>query len=269
MKTSKIQIYFGSIILILFLVMAIFAPYISVFSPYDINLENAYLKPNLTHWFGTDDNGSDVWAKIAYGARISLSVSFTVVGISLFIGSILGSLAGYFSSKVDQIIMRSIDILQAFPGFLLALSCVAILGPSIPNLIIAMCISSWTSFARLVRAEFLHLKQKEFVSASKSIGASHFRLITFHIFPNILSPLLIQASFAMAGTIIAESSLSFLGLGAPPTEPSWGSLLNSGRAVLLDAPHISIFPGFAILLLVLAFNLVGDGLRDILDPRKQ
>lgn len=258
----------GISIIVLMLLMASFAPLLSSFSPYDMNLENRYLSPDSTYWFGTDENGSDIWTKVLYGSRISLLVAFSVVGISCFIGLIIGSIAGYYGKWADTIIMRIIDMLQAFPGFLLALSLVAVLGPSIKNLIIAMCISGWTGFARLVRGEILYLKHKEYVQAAKALGAKSPRVILFHIWPNLTGPLIVQASFAMAGTIIAESGLSFLGLGAPPTEPTWGSLLNMGRKVLIDAPHISIFPGICIVLLVLGFNFLGDGVRDYLDPKK-
>lgn len=265
---SKFLLFTGLGIIVLMLFMALLAPVLSNFSPYDMNLENRYLSPGGDYLFGTDENGSDIFTKVLYGARISLLVAFSVVGISCSIGLIIGSIAGYFGKWVDTIVMRFIDMLQAFPGFLLALSLVAVLGPSIRNLILAMCISGWTGFARLVRGEVLYLKHKEYVQAAKAMGAKNPRIILFHIWPNLTGPLIVQASFAMAGTIIAESGLSFLGLGAPPTEPTWGALLNMGRKVLIDAPHISIFPGICIVLLVLGFNFLGDGVRDYLDPKK-
>ena len=165
--------------------------------------------------------------------------------------------------------MRIMDMLYAFPGFLLAISLVAVMGPSLPNLILALCVTGWTGYARLIRGEVLHLKTKDYVQSAISVGATTPRILILHIWPNLVSVIVIQASFGMAGTIIAESGLSFLGLGVPPTVPSWGALLNAGRQVLVDAPHISIFPGLAIVSLVLSFNLIGDGLRDILDPKKQ
>ncbi|MEC9284003.1 MAG: ABC transporter permease [Bdellovibrionota bacterium] len=266
---SKNFLFIAGLSIISFmLVMALFAPVLSPFSPYDIQLENRFLSPNAVNWFGTDENGSDIFSKVLFGARISLMVALCVVGINCLVGLVIGSIAGYYGKWVDSTIMRIIDMLQAFPGFLLALSMVAVLGPSIRNLILAMCISGWTAFARLVRGEVLHLKHKEYVQAAVALGAKTPRVVLLHVWPNLTGPLIVQASFAMAGTIIAESSLSFLGLGAPPTEPTWGSLLNMGRKVLIDAPHISIFPGLCIVLLVLGFNFLGDGVRDYLDPKK-
>lgn len=233
-----------------------------------MSLQDRFEPPSWEHPFGLDQNGSDVLAKVVYGARISLLVSLTVVSIGLFIGLIVGSLAGFVGSWVDQLIMRLLDMLYAFPGFLLALALVAVLGPSIPNLIFAMSITAWTGYARLVRGEVLHLKEKDYVVGATSLGAHPVRIIIFHLWPNLLGPLLVQATFGMAGTIIAESGLSFLGLGAPPDVATWGTLLNSGRQVLFEAPHISVFPGLAIVTLVLGFNLFGDGLRDAFDPKK-
>ena len=256
-------------IILFMVVIASFASILSPFDPYSMNLQDRFISPNSTYWFGTDENGSDIFSKVLFGARISLFVALSVVGINCTIGLLMGSIAGYFGKWVDSLIMRIIDMLQAFPGFLLALSMVAVLGPSIKNLIIAMCISGWTAFARLVRGEVLHLKHKEYVQAAIALGAKTPRVIFLHIWPNLTGPLIVQASFAMAGTIIAESGLSFLGLGAPPTEPTWGALLNMGRKVLIDAPHISIFPGLCIVLLVLGFNFLGDGVRDYLDPKKR
>ena len=269
LSNKKFLLYCGLSIIVLMSLMAILAPWISSHSPYDMNLQNRYLSPSLDYLFGTDENGSDIFSKVLYGARISLYVALSVVSISSIVGLIIGSIAGYFGKWFDVIIMRFIDMLQAFPGFLLALSLVAVLGPSINNLIFAMCISGWTGFARLVRGEVLYLKHREYVQAARALGAGNFRILSLHIWPNLVGPLVVQASFAMAGTIIAESGLSFLGLGAPPTEPTWGSLLNMGRKVLVDAPHISIFPGICIVLLVLGFNFLGDGIRDILDPKKR
>ncbi|MCB0412672.1 MAG: ABC transporter permease, partial [Bdellovibrionales bacterium] len=190
------------------------------------------------------------------------------VTVSLILGLILGSLAGFWGGWMDLIIMRGIDMLYAFPNFLLALGLIAVLGPSIKNLIIAMCITSWTGFARLVRGEVLHLREREYVQSARALGAGVLRQLTTHIWPNLVGILLVQATFTMAATIIAESGLSFLGLGAPPETPTWGALLSSGRRILFEAPHVSLFPGLCIVLLVLGFNLFGDGLRDYLDPRR-
>jgi len=237
-------------------------------SPNEMNLEKRFLNPSWQHPFGLDQNGSDVFAQVFYGARVSLFVAFSVVLITHIVGLLIGSLAGYWGRWWDQTLMRFIDMIQAFPSFLLALALVAVLGPSIKNLIFAMCLTGWAGVARLVRGEVLHLKELDYVAASRATGASHFRTIMFYIWPNLVGPLLVNASFALAATIIAESGLSFLGLGAPANVPTWGSLLNSGRKVLIEAPHVSVFPGLAILFLILGFNLLGDGLRDHLDPRK-
>jgi peptide/nickel transport system permease protein len=269
-KTKKVTKYLmltGLFLIVLMMFVAIFAPAIAPQDPNIMSLKDRFLPPHGAHPFGLDENGSDVLSKIVYGSRVSLTVAFIVVGLSMMIGLILGSIAGYFGRPWDGLIMRTIDMIQAFPSFLLALSLVAVLGPSIKNLIFAMCITGWSGFARLVRGEVLHLKEKEYVSSAIAVGSSHWRTLIFHIWPNLTGALVVNASFAMAGTIIAESGLSFLGLGAPATTPTWGALLNSGRKILLEAPHVSIFPGLAIFILILGFNLFGDGLRDYLDPK--
>lgn len=265
---KKILMIIGSSIIGFMILVAFLAPSLSIQDPNYMDLSLRYAPPSLAHPFGLDENGSDVFSKVIYGSRISLSVALTVVFISSFLGLILGSISGYIGGWVDSLIMRFIDMLHAFPGFLLALGLVAVLGPSVRNLIFAMCITAWTGFARLVRAEVLHLKSREYVLSAKAVGTSNFRILRLHIWPNLIGVLVVQATLAMAGTIISESGLSFLGLGAPPSTPTWGALLNSGRKILFEAPHVSVFPGLAILTLVLGFNLLGDGLRDYLDPKK-
>lgn len=262
------KLYFGLALILSMACLGIFAGFITSYSPTAMDLAARYEAPSMSHLFGLDQNGTDVFAQVAYGARISLRVAFTVVFISAVIGLLVGSLAGYVGGWVDQITMRFLDMFYAFPGFLLALSLVAVLGPSISNLIFAMCVTGWTGYARLVRGEILHLKQREYVVGAQALGANPVRLLVRHIWPNLLGILVVQMTFGMSGTIITESGLSFLGLGAPPTVPTWGSLLNSGRRILTEAPHVSLFPGLAILTLVLGFNLVGDSLRDWLNPRK-
>ena len=255
----------------LVLLMVMVALFFSLIAPQDPNLMSLtarYDPPSWGHPFGLDENGSDVLAKVAYGARISLGVALSVVLVSLIIGLTIGSFAGFLGGWMDNLVMRVIDMIYAFPNFLLALGLVAVMGPSVSNVIFAMCLTSWTGYARLVRGEVLHLKEREYVTSARALGGSSLRQVIVHIWPNLVGPLVVNATFAMAGTIIAESSLSFLGLGAPPTTPTWGALLNSGRKILLEAPHVSIFPGLAILTLVLGFNLFGDGLRDYLDPKK-
>ena len=260
--------YLGASLILLMILIAIFAPLICVQDPSMMALNERFSAPSFSHPFGLDQNGSDIYSRVVYGARVSLIVAFSVVGVSLTIGLVLGSLAGYFGGWWDTLIMRTIDMFHAFPGFLLALALVAVLGPSLKNLIIAMCITSWTGYARLVRGEVLHLKERDYVQGALALGAGLPRVLFHHIWPNLTGPLVVQATFGMAGTILAESGLSFLGLGVPPDIPTWGELLNSGRSVLFEAPHVSIFPGFAILILVLGFNFFGDGLRDMLDPKR-
>ncbi len=267
-RNKRALIILGGGLILFMILVAIFAPVLSHQDPRAMSLPDRFMPPAFSHPFGLDQNGSDIYSKVVYGARISIYVSLTVVTICLIVGLIMGSIAGYFGGYADLIVMRFIDMLYAFPGFLLAIALVAVLGPSVHNLIFAMCTTGWTGYARLVRGEFLHLKSKEYVQSAISLGANPLRVISLHIWPNLTGPLVVQASFGMAGTILAESSLSFLGLGTPPTEPSWGGLLNAGRKFLVEAPFISIFPGVAIILLVLGFNLFGDGLRDYLDPKK-
>ena len=267
-KKTFLMVLGGTLVLSICLV-ALLAPWISAEDPNQMNLPRTNEAPSWESPFGRDDNGSSVLAKVVYGARVSLIVAFIVVGVSTLIGLVMGSVAGYYGGWLDRIIMRFIDMLYAFPNFLLALGLVAVLGPSLRNMIIAMCLTSWTSYSRLVRGEILHLKEKEFVQTAIALGAPAYRVIFRHLWPNLAGPLVVHATFAMAGTIIAESGLSFLGLGAPADVPTWGSLLSSGRRILLEAPHVSIFPGLAIVILVLGFNLFGDGLRDYLDPKRR
>lgn len=250
------------------ILVAVFAGWLAPYNPDEMSLPDQLQPPSRAHWLGLDENGSDVLSKLVYGSRVSLGVAIVVVSISAFLGLVIGSLAGYNGGRVDHFVMRIVDMFLAFPGFLIALAFVAMLGPSLKNLIFALCFTSWTSFARLVRGEFLHQKEKEHVQSARAVGAGALRIIIIHIWPNLLGLLIVQATFAMAGTIIAESGLSFLGLGVPPSMPTWGSLLSSGRRVLNEAPHVSLSAGFAIMLLVFGFNLVGDGLREVLDPRR-
>lgn len=266
-KKLKPQLITGLVLIGLMAFLAIFAPILSQHDPFTMSLASRYQPPTLTHPFGLDQNGADVFSQVLYGARVSLSVAFSVVGVSVFLGLLVGSLSGYVGGRTDHIVMRFIDMLYAFPGFLLALSLVAVLGPSIRNLIIAMCVTGWTGYARLVRGEILHLKNRDYVLSAVSLGSGPIRILTRHIWPNLIGILVVQATFGMAGTILTESGLSFLGLGAPPSTPTWGSLLNTGRRWLIEAPHISLFPGLFILVLVFGFNLVGDGLRARLSPR--
>ena len=266
MKWTKLRFILGIGLLSIHLVAFLF----SLRSGYEekMNLPQRLSGPSTLHWMGQDDNGADVMEKVIYGSRVSLTVGFSVITISLIIGLIVGSLAGYGGKFWDVGIMRLIDVLNAFPGFLLALCVMAVMGPSVWNLVFSLCITGWTGYARLVRGEVLHLKEKEYILATKSYGAGPLRQVMAHIWPNLIGILVVQSTFTLAGTIIAESGLSFLGLGAPPDTPTWGSLLYSGRRYLSEAPHLSIIPSLCILTLVLGFNLIGDALRDQFDPKK-
>lgn len=248
--------------------VAIFAPWIAPQDPSIMSLPDGLQGPSLAHPLGLDENGCDVLAKVVYGARVSLGVAWSVILIAGLVGLIFGSVAGYCGGWCEQVMMRFVDMVYAFPGFLLALALIAMLGPSLKNLILALSLTSWTAFARLARGEVLHLKEREYVQSARAMGASHIRILVQHIWPNLFSLLIVQATFAMAATVISESGLSFLGLGVPPETPTWGSLLNSGRRVLLDAPFVSFSAGIAIMTAVLGFNLLGDGLRSLLDPRR-
>lgn len=264
---SNKKAVFGGVIVILLFLVAIFAPLIATQDYTSMNFPEMLKPPSGEYIFGTDEFGRDIFSRIVYGARISLQVGFIAVGISLVIGTILGALAGYYGGIVDYVISSITDIAWALPVSLLAIALVAALGPSLRNLIFAVALVSWSGFARLVRGEFLSLREKEFVEAAKTLGYSDFRIIFRHILPNAIAPIIVLTTLEVPKAIIVEASLSFLGLGAQPPTPSWGSIMNSGKDFLLEAPWISIFPGLMIMIIVLGFNLFGDALRDILDPR--
>jgi peptide/nickel transport system permease protein len=264
---SKSLFAIGLIILLLLAGVATFAPLLAPHSPTEQNLEKDLSPPSQEHLFGTDKLGRDILSRVLYGARISLVVGLSTVAITCLIGVLLGSLSGYFGRWTDQLIMRLIDVLLAFPGILLAIAFTAVFGPSLKHVIVALCLIGWTGYARLVRGEILALREREFVHAAKALGGSPRRIICQHMVPNLLPPLLIQATFGMAAAILAEGSLSFLGLGVQPPTPSWGAMLNEGRQFLLVAPHLTAFPGLAIMLTILGLNLAGDGLRDRLEKR--
>lgn len=257
----------GVTLLLLLIGAAFLAPLIAPYDPTRQDLESDLLSPSKTHLLGTDKLGRDVWSRVLYGARISLLVGLSTVTISSLLGLSLGSLSGYFGGWVDQIFMRLVDILMAFPGILLAIAFTAVLGPGLNHVILALCLIGWTGYARLVRGEILALREREYIHAARALGCSARRIVVLHMLPNLLSPLLIQATFGMAAAIIAEGSLSFLGLGVEPPTPSWGSMLNEGRQFLLVAPHLTTFPGLAMMVTVLALNMIGDGLRDRLEKR--
>lgn len=248
-------------------VIAFLAPFIAPYDPIEIDVKNIFLAPSLSHIFGTDELGRDVFSRILWGARISLLVGVIAVSISTFIGIILGALSGYYKGWVDKIIMRFVDIMLAIPSFFLILAVIAFLGPSIINIMIVIGCTSWMGVARLVRAEVLTLKEREFVLAAKSIGASNFRIIFQHILPNSLAPVFVYFVLGVAGAILVESGLSFLGIGVQPPEPSWGNILAQGKDNIEAAWWLSVFPGLAILITVLSYNLLGEGIRDAVDPR--
>jgi peptide/nickel transport system permease protein len=260
----------GLIILAMFLVCALLAPVLAPHDPAQIDLTARLLPPSSAHWFGTDELGRDVLSRTIYGARISLTVSVSVVGLSLSVGLLLGMIAGFYGGVADTII--NIYLTNAFlslPGILLAVAVVAFLGPSLVNLIFALALAGWVNYARLVRAQVMAMKEREFVQAARSLGAGDARLLFRHILPNIVQPLLVQAAVGMAGAVLAEATLSFLGLGVQAPTATWGAMLNDARSHLFESPYLVFFPAMAVALCVLCFNLVGDGLRDYLDPRSK
>ncbi|MDT8441295.1 MAG: ABC transporter permease [Desulfuromonadales bacterium] len=253
--------------LVLFMfVLALVAPLLGR-DPGEIDIARRLQPPSFAHLLGTDDLGRDVLVRILYGARISLLVGFVAVGIATVIGIMLGALAGYYGRWVDAVIMRFVDIMLCFPSFFLILAVIAFLDPSIWNIMIIIGLTGWMGVARLVRAEFLSLRERDFVLAARALGARDSRIIFRHILPNALSPVLVSATLGVAGAILTESALSFLGIGVQPPTPSWGNMLIAGKQTLGTAWWLSVFPGLAILLTVLGYNLLGEGLRDALDPR--
>uniref|UniRef100_A0A7V4XU53 ABC transporter permease n=1 Tax=Acidobacterium capsulatum TaxID=33075 RepID=A0A7V4XU53_9BACT len=258
----------GLALVVLFLICALFAPWLAPYNPAHINLMDRLAGPSRSHWFGTDELGRDILSRIIYGARISLEVASSVVALSLLLGLIFGGLAGFYGGALDVTInIFAINAFMALPGILLAIAFVAFLGPGLINLVLALAIGGWVGYARLVRAQVLAAREREFVEAAKALGASDLRIFVRHILPNILQPLIVQSAIGMAGAVLAEATLSFLGLGVPPPTPSWGAMLNDARAHLFDAPHTVVFPAIAVMCCVLSFNFLGDALRDYLDPR--
>jgi peptide/nickel transport system permease protein len=259
----------GAAIVLVAVIAAIAGPWLVPFDPAAQELPLRLEGPTPRHWFGLDELGRDIFTRVLYGARISLIVGVVVVGVSASVGILLGSIAGYFGGRVDEVISRVIDILLAFPGLLLAIALVAVLGPSLANVILALAVIGWVGYARLVRGQVLRAREFEFVQAARALGASTARVLARHVVPTVLPAVTVQATLGMAGAILAEASLSFLGLGVQPPTPSWGTMLSYGKAHLLEAPHLTVFPGVAIAILVLGFNFLGDGLRDALDPATQ
>jgi peptide/nickel transport system permease protein len=256
----------GAAIVLVVVVAAVFGPAVAPFDPATQEMALRLEGPTGLHWFGLDELGRDIFTRVLYGARISLLVGIVVVGVSATVGIAMGAIAGYFGGRVDETISRVIDILLAFPGLLLAIALVAVLGPSLTNVVMALTLIGWVGYARLVRGQVLRAREFEFVQAARALGATTPRILLRHVIPTTLPAVTVQATLGMGAAILNEASLSFLGLGVQPPTPSWGTMLNYGRGHLLDAPHLTIFPGVAIAVLVLGFNFLGDGLRDALDP---
>lgn len=260
----------GIMLIAIFLICALFAPWIAPDDPASIDLPGRLMGPSRMHWFGTDELGRDILSRIVYGARISMLVGGSVVVVSLSLGLVVGSVAGYYGGTVDRLLnVIVMNAFMSFPGILLAIAFVAFLGPGIFNLIFALSLGGWVGYARLVRGQVLAVREREFVEAARALGASNIRIIGRHILPNIIQPVIVQAAIGMAGAILAEATMSFLGLGVPPPAASWGSMLNDARSHLFDSPHLVLFPAAAVMLAVLSFNFIGDGLRDYLDPRSR
>lgn len=257
----------GLVIIVVMIILALLAPYISPY-PYEAaDFKNRYATPSAEHWFGTDELGRDIFSRLLYGSRYSLRIGLISVAISAIGGIFFGALAGYFGGAVDNIIMRLLDVLQAMPGIVLAIAISAALGPGLTNSIIALSISSIPGYARMTRASILNVRKMEYLEAATSINCSNARIIWKHVLPNALSPLIVQATMGIAGAIMGAAMLSFIGLGVQPPTPEWGAMLSAGRNYLRDYPHLCIFPGVMIMMAVLSLNMLGDGLRDALDPK--
>lgn len=265
-KKNRLALLGGIVVTSLF-ILAILAPAITPYDPNAINVKNILEPPGFTHPFGTDDLGRDILSRILWGSRISLSVGFVAVGISTLVGVILGAVTGYYGGWTDRIIMRFVDIMLSIPTFFLLLAVIAFLEPGISNIMIVIGLTSWMGVTRLVRAEFLSVREREFTQSARAIGSGDLRIIFRHILPNSMAPVLVSAVLGIAGAILTESALSFLGIGVQPPAASWGNILTIGKDNIEIAWWLSVFPGVAILITVLAYNLLGEGIRDAIDPR--
>ncbi len=259
--------YTGLVIVLFFIIVAVLAPYISPYDPTAIDLNNVLAPPSTQHFFGTDELGRDVFSRVVYGSRISIFVGFVAVGISIIIGLFFGLISGYFGGFTDTLIMRFVDIMLCFPAFFLILAVITFLEPSVINVMAVIGLTSWMGVTRLVRAETLSIKTRDFVTAAKLQNISNIKILAKHILPNVVTPVFVAATLGIAGAILTESALSFLGLGVQPPTPSWGNILTSGKDNIAFAWWLSVFPGLAIFITVLGYNLLGEGLRDILDPK--
>jgi peptide/nickel transport system permease protein len=248
-------------------VVSVGAPWLAPYDPLSIDLKEVLMPPSSDHYLGTDTLGRDVLSRIIYGSRVSLKVGFVAVGLATLIGLFIGALAGYYGGWVDSVLMRLVDLMLCFPAFFLILAVIAVLEPSIWNIMAVIGLTSWMGVARLVRAEFLSLREREFVTAARALGAGDARLILRHMLPNALAPVMVSATLGVAGAILTESALSFLGLGVQPPTPSWGNILTAGKDNIEIAWWLSVFPGLAILVTVMSYNLLGEGIREAIDPR--
>jgi peptide/nickel transport system permease protein len=264
-KNKMALLSFG--FLVFLVLVALLADVIAPYSYEEQNLDEMLVGPNSAHWFGTDEYGRDILSRIIFGSRISLEVGFVAVFFSVTIGGIIGAISGYYGKKIDNILMRSMDILLAIPGILLAIAIVNVLGPGLMNVMIAVGIASIPTYARIVRASVLSIREQEFVESARAIGENDFSIIFRYILPNSLAPIIVQATLGVAWAILSAAGLSFLGLGLQPPTPEWGAMLSAGRQYIFDAWWITTFPGLAIVLIVLALNIFGDGIRDALDPK--
>ena len=265
-KKNKLALY-SLIFILLIILAAIFAPYISPYNPDKINVNAILQPPSLAHLLGTDQLGRDVFSRLIYGSRISVEVGFISVSISLFIGIIIGAFAGYYAGLTDGFLMRFVDIMLTFPSFFLILAVSAILRPSIINIMIIIGLTSWMGVARIIRAEFMQNREKDYVLSAKAAGAPDLYIMFIEILPNVVAPILVSATLGIAGAILIQASLAFLGIGIMPPTPSWGGMLSRGKTYIMVAWWLTLFPGIAILLTVLSFNLVGEAVRNALDPR--
>ncbi len=257
----------GLVLVLGLFVVSIFAPWLAPYDPNHIDLKQVLMPPSPAHYLGTDTLGRDVLSRIIFGSRVSLKVGFVAVGLATLIGLFIGALAGYYGGWVDQVLMRLVDLMLCFPAFFLILAVIAVLEPSIWNIMVVIGLTGWMGVARLVRAEFLSLREREFVTAARALGASDTRLILRHMLPNALAPVMVSATLGVAGAILTESALSFLGLGVQPPTPSWGNILTAGKDNIEIAWWLSVFPGLAILITVMSYNLLGEGIREAIDPR--
>jgi peptide/nickel transport system permease protein len=258
---------FGMGIVVVLIILAILAPYIAPYNPTEVDILNRFKAPSTGHWLGTDELGRDILSRIIYGAQISLQVGIISVSIALVFGTLLGTLAGYYGGIIDTLIMRFMDIMLAFPSILLAIAIMAILGAQLSNAMVAIGIVNLPRFARIVRSSVITVKEEEYVEAGKALGAKDSRILTKYVLPNCMAPVIVQTTLSIATAILEAAGLSFLGLGAQPPTPEWGAMLSDGRSALQMAPWVVAFPGIAIVITVLGFNLFGDGLRDALDPK--